>query len=45
MNKSMYLPEAQNDFLFAFVGNPWSLLLIPAAILGLFLWKRWKSKQ
>ncbi len=41
--KDLYLPEANNDFVFAVVGNPWSLLLIPAVILlGIFLWKRRK---
>lgn len=41
--KDLYLPEANNDFVFTFVGNPWTLLLIPAVIaLGVFLWKRRK---
>jgi len=41
--KEVYLPEAQNDFVFAFIGNPWSLLLFAAvAVIGVFLWKRRK---
>lgn len=39
-----YLPEAKNDILFTVVGEPWSLLLIAAGILGIFLLKRWKNR-
>ncbi len=39
-----YLPEAKNDSLFIVIGEPWSLLLIAACILAIFLWKRWKNR-
>ena len=42
--KTMYLPEAENDLIFAFLGNGW-LLLVVALLLGLAGWTVWRMKK
>lgn len=40
-----YLPETKNDFIFAVIGEPWSLLLVIAAgVFGFFMVKRHKNR-
>ncbi len=31
--KEMYLPEAENDFLFTFLGNPFEVISLAAALI------------
>lgn len=50
MPKQTYVPEAHNDFLWAVVGSPWSLLacwlvLINLAAFFVFGLDKWKAKR
>lgn len=48
--KSLYLPEATNDFVVFFVGSPWGLLLLWLVLMSLaaflaFGIDKWKSRR
>ena len=50
MENMLYLPAEKNDFLWAFVGNPWTLLLLWLLIINLvtflvFGLDKWKAKR
>ena len=50
MDKMLYLPTEQGDFLWAVVGNPWALLVLWLVIINLtafltFGLDKWKAKR
>ena len=50
MNKFLYTPTAAGDTIFAFIGNPWALLLLYLLIINLvtflvFGLDKWKAKR
>ena len=50
MEKMMYLPTEKGDFLWAFVGNPWTLLVLWLIVINLaaflvFGLDKWKAKR
>lgn len=50
MDKTLFLPEEHNSFLFAVIGSPWGLLGLWLAVINLvtfciFGLDKWKAKQ
>jgi len=50
MEKNLYLPQAENDFLWAVVGNPWAWLAIWLLVVNLVTFfvfgiDKWKAKR
>ena len=50
MMKPVYLPEEQNDFIWAVIGSPWGLLALWLALINLtaffvFGIDKWKAKR
>ena len=50
MNKFLYTPTAAGDTIFAFIGNPWALLLLYLLLINLvtflvFGLDKWKAKR
>lgn len=48
--KSLYLPEAQNDMAWAFIGSPWGLLLAWLVVINLaaflsFGLDKWRARR
>ena len=48
--KTLYRPEAHNDFLWALVGSPWGVLAVWLVLLNLFTFlffglDKWKAKR